>query len=109
MSVAAAQWAAIGTTARVVVTEPSALDVARSMVIDELAILDLACSRFRSDSEIAALSAADGQWLPVSDVLADVLACALQVAESTDGDVDPTMGMSNSPRAPAWCAFQPEW
>ncbi|MDQ1540892.1 MAG: FAD:protein transferase [Actinomycetota bacterium] len=92
MSVAAAQWAAIGTTARVVVTEPLALDAARRIVIDELAALDLACSRFRADSEIAALTAAAGSWVPVSDVLADVLACALEVARSTDGDVDPTMG-----------------
>ena len=92
MNVAAAQWPAIGTTARVVVTSPEALDAARRIVIDELAALDLACSRFRADSEIAALSAAAGSWLQVSDVLAEVLACALEVAESTDGDVDPTMG-----------------
>ena len=92
MNASAAQWSAIGTTARVVVTSPAALDAARSIVVDELAALDLSCSRFRADSEIAVLSAAAGSWVQVSDVLAEVLACALEVADSTDGDVDPTMG-----------------
>lgn len=89
---ATAEWAAIGTTARVVVTSPRHLDAARAIAHHELAALDRACSRFRSDSEIAAIVAADGEWTTISDVLVKILACALAVAERTKGDVDPTMG-----------------
>lgn len=92
VQLASAQWPAIGTTARIVVTDPSHLDAAQHIVVDELAQLDLACSRFRSDSEIAKLAMRGNAWTPVSELLADVLACALNVARLTDGDVDPTMG-----------------
>lgn len=92
MTLLTAQWPAIGTTACVVVTDPAHLDAAQRIVVDELAQLDVACSRFRSDSEIARLAARGSAWTAVSEVLADVLACALDVARSTDGDVDPTMG-----------------
>ena len=92
MTTATAEWPAIGTTARVVVTSPRHLDAARAIVVDELAALDRACSRFRADSEVAAIAEADGEWTPISEFLVDVLTCALAVAESTEGDVDPTMG-----------------
>jgi thiamine biosynthesis lipoprotein len=92
MTLPTAQWPAIGTTACVVVTEPSLLDAARRIVVDEVAKLDLACSRFRSDSEIARVAARGNAWTDVSEELAEVLACALEVARTTDGDVDPTMG-----------------
>jgi FAD:protein FMN transferase len=92
MTLPTAQWPAIGTTACVVVTEPAHLDAAQRIVVDELKALDLACSRFRPDSEIARLAARGNAWTHVSDVLAEVLACALDVARATDGDVDPTMG-----------------
>jgi thiamine biosynthesis lipoprotein len=89
---ATAQWPAIGTTARVVVTSPERIDAAQRIVVEELAALDLACSRFRSDSEIAGLAESPGAWVAVSAVLMEVLTCALEVAKATDGDVDPTMG-----------------
>ncbi|HZV27509.1 MAG TPA: FAD:protein FMN transferase [Acidothermaceae bacterium] len=92
MTLPTAQWPAIGTTASVVVTDPAYLDAARQIVVDELAQLDLACSRFRSDSEVARLATRGNAWTAVSEVLADVLTCALDVARVTDGDVDPTMG-----------------
>jgi FAD:protein FMN transferase len=92
MTLPTAQWLAIGTTARVVVTDSASLDAAQDIVVGELAQLDLACSRFRSDSEVAQLAARGNAWTSVSDVLAEVVACALDVARVTDGDVDPTMG-----------------
>ncbi len=73
MTLPSAQWPAIGTTALVVVTDQTHLDAAQHIVVDELAQLDLACSRFRDDSEIARLAARGNAWTPVSDVLADVL------------------------------------
>ena len=96
MTLPAARWPAIGTTAQVVVTDPAYLDAAQQIVVEELAQLDLACSRFRSDSEIARLAARGNAWTGVSEVLAEALACALDVARVTDGDVDPTMGTDMS-------------
>lgn len=92
MKPAAAEWAAIGTTVRVVVTSPKALWAARQILVKELHALDLACSRFRPDSEIAGLAVRAGRWTPVSEVLAEVLASALAAARDTGGVVDPTMG-----------------
>jgi thiamine biosynthesis lipoprotein len=90
--VAAADWRAIGTLVRVAVTDDDALPDARRMLIDDLAALDLACSRFRDDSEVVALDRAEGRPMQVSEVLADALAVALDAARLTDGDVDPTVG-----------------
>ncbi|HEX7106628.1 MAG TPA: FAD:protein FMN transferase [Acidothermaceae bacterium] len=88
----ACEWSAIGTTVRVVVSSPDRLFSARRIVVEEVQALDLACSRFRPDSEVARLAVNAGRWTPISGLLADVLECALAVARDTDGDVDPTMG-----------------
>ena len=84
----ATEWSAIGTTIRVAVTAPENLFAARQIMVAELQALDLACSRFRSDSEIARLTANAGNWTPISGLLTDVLECALAIADDTDGDVD---------------------
>ena len=57
----AARWPALGTTASVVVAEPPALGGARAAVEAELAAIDLACSRFRADSELSRLNAGAGR------------------------------------------------
>ena len=51
---------ALGTTATVAVTDPEALARARAVLERELEAIDLACSRFRSDSELVRLNAASG-------------------------------------------------
>jgi thiamine biosynthesis lipoprotein len=79
-----------GTTAVLLVTEPSALGSARLLADAELAAVDRACSRFRPDSELARLNRAAGAARPVSPVFADLIATALRAAELTDGLVDPT-------------------
>jgi FAD:protein FMN transferase len=91
---AAADWTAWTCRVRVVVTDPAALDEAREVLSAELAVVDTACSRFRDDSELAAVEDAAGAWTPVSPVLADLLAVGLAAAEATGGDVDPTVGAS---------------
>ena len=48
---------ALGTTALVVVAEPDALPSARETLIRQLRAVDLACSRFRPDSELVKLNA----------------------------------------------------
>ena len=79
------------------VTDPAKLAQARQLLADDLAALDLACSRFRPDSELAAVgNAARGApgpvTLPVSQLLAEAVEVSLRAAELTDGDVDPTLG-----------------
>jgi thiamine biosynthesis lipoprotein len=91
---AAASWRALGTLVHLVVTEPRCLAEARRLLEADLAAVDLACSRFRADSEICALRASGGQQ--VSPLLAEAIAVALRAAELTDGDVDPTVGAAMS-------------
>jgi thiamine biosynthesis lipoprotein ApbE len=91
---AAASWRALGTLVHLVVSEPRCLAEARRLLEADLAAVDLACSRFRADSEIFALRASGGQQ--VSPLLAEAIAVALRAAELTDGDVDPTVGAAMS-------------
>jgi thiamine biosynthesis lipoprotein len=60
----------------------------------ELAAIDLACSRFRADSELTAVNAAAGHTVEVSLLFAEAVRTAVVAAEQTDGDVDPTLGGS---------------
>jgi thiamine biosynthesis lipoprotein len=83
---------ALGTTAQVSVTDPAALESAVAAVEDELAAIDLACSRFRDDSELTALNRSGGRPFDASPLLVEALGVALRAAELTDGDVDPTVG-----------------
>ncbi len=89
---AAADWCALGTGVRLVVTDPALLDSCNLLLARHLAEVDAACSRFRTDSELAALEAALGRPVTVSPLLAEALAVALRAAEATDGAVDPTVG-----------------
>jgi len=89
---AAADWRALGTTVRLVVTDPALLDSCNLLLARHLAEVDAACSRFRPDSELAALDASSGRPVTVSPLLAEALAVALRAAEATDGAVDPTVG-----------------
>ena len=89
---ASADWNAIGTTIRLVVTDPAQLDSACTMLADDLAALDLACSRFRADSELVRLDGRAGKPTTVSALLAGAVRAALRGAQLTDGLVDPTVG-----------------
>ena len=81
-----------GTTAVLLVTRPGAIGEARSIADGLLDEVDLACSRFRPDSELSRLNAAGGEPTAVSAMFADLLAVALRAARLTGGDVDPTCG-----------------
>jgi thiamine biosynthesis lipoprotein len=87
-----ATFGVFGTTAVLLVTDPGALTRARGIADAELAAVDLACSRFRPDSELSVLNANRGQLTRVSKLFAELIAEALRAAELTDGDVDPTVG-----------------
>jgi FAD:protein FMN transferase len=89
---AADTFGVFGTTAVLLVTSEHAIGRARAIADDLLARVDLACSRFRPDSELARLNAADGTPVIVSPTFADLLAAAVRAARLTGGDVDPTCG-----------------
>jgi thiamine biosynthesis lipoprotein ApbE len=77
----------------VVVTNPDGLAVATEAVQRVVDAIDLACSRFREDSELSRLQAGGGRREGmVSPLLAQALATALRAAELSDGAVDPTVG-----------------
>jgi thiamine biosynthesis lipoprotein len=87
-----ARWRAIGTTAEVFVTHEAELPAARRILERELDAIDLACSRFREDSELARVNATPGQWVEVSKLFLEAADTALGAARATEGDVDPTVG-----------------
>ena len=91
---AAASFPALGTTAVVVVVDPSGLDAARAAVEDELAAIDVACSRFRDDSELMRVNASAGRTVHVGPLLLEALRVALRASDATDGIVSPALGRS---------------
>ena len=88
----ARSFGALGTTASVAVTDPHLLERATAIVRRELDAVDLACSRFRPDAELCRLYRRAGTPVRVSPLLFDALRVACDVAERTDGAVDPTVG-----------------
>ena len=90
-------WPALGMLVQLVVTSPGRLEAARELLEADLTALDLACSRFRGDSELVAIGnfargASSPVTVAVSPLLADAVAVSLRAAQLTDGDVDPTVG-----------------
>jgi thiamine biosynthesis lipoprotein len=83
---------AIGTTATIVVTDPDTADRAATLLRAEIEAIDIACSRFRPDSELEFLHQNSGRVVEVSPVLFEALEVALGVAKRTHGAVDPTVG-----------------
>lgn len=83
---------ALGTTVDLLVADPEALGPSRTLLEEELAAIDLACSRFREDSELTRLNRAQGRPVRISPLLVEALDVALEAARATDGDVDPTCG-----------------
>jgi FAD:protein FMN transferase len=81
-----------GTTATVLTTAADRLCVAVDAVRGQLASFDMACSRFRADSEIERVNGAAGRWVEVMPLLVDAVEVAVRAAALTDGDVDPTVG-----------------
>jgi thiamine biosynthesis lipoprotein ApbE len=88
----AADWTALGCAVRVVVRRPADLATAREVVAEELDAIDLACSRFRPDSELSLLAGSRGQRRTVSPLFAEAIATALDAAVTSGGDLDPTVG-----------------
>jgi thiamine biosynthesis lipoprotein ApbE len=84
---------ALGTTAVVLIADPDGdADAAVRIVKAEIAAIDAACSRFREDSELTRLNAAQGVAMVASPLLLDALDVAVRAARLTGGLVDPTVG-----------------
>lgn len=86
------EWSVWSTTARLVTSDPAAVEAGRRIVERELAAIDAAASRFRPDSEVVRLAAASGRPVTIGPLLAELVAVALDAAQQTDGAVDPTLG-----------------
>jgi thiamine biosynthesis lipoprotein len=85
---------AIGTTATLVTTDRQLQDQARAVLEAELCTIDHACSRFRPDSELAAVNRAGGVPVKVSPLFIEAVTAAIRAARVTGGLVDPTVGQA---------------
>jgi FAD:protein FMN transferase len=85
---------ALGSSATIGIADPAKQSLAQAQGVVESVIdaFDEACSRFRADSELSAVNAADGQPVQVSALMLEAVSAALRAARLTDGDVDPTVG-----------------
>jgi thiamine biosynthesis lipoprotein len=91
-TVAVAERAALGTSARVAVWPSDNLGLACATTDHVLAALDLQASRFRPDSELSRLNDAGGGLFMLGDGLAEAVGVALAAARWTGGLTDPTIG-----------------
>jgi thiamine biosynthesis lipoprotein len=94
MDIAGTSFRALGTTCIVLTTDPRDLTEAVELVGGVLDDVDLACSRFRPDSDLERVNATPGLWVHVGPILLEALGVAIRAAALTDGDVDPTVGAS---------------
>jgi thiamine biosynthesis lipoprotein len=90
--VASASFPALGTTAALWVTAEASLPPARRILANELDAIDVACSRFRPDSELSRLNRAAGRAVPVSPLLFEAIEAGLRGARLSGGAVDPSLG-----------------
>jgi FAD:protein FMN transferase len=86
------RFEALGTTAVVSVTDAGALNEAHDLLVEDLAAIDRACSRFRDDSELVRANARAGTPVRIGPLLAEALRIALNAAKESNGLVDPTLG-----------------
>lgn len=89
--IARAAFPALGSEGTVS-TEAHLVEGAREVVEAEVRAIDLACSRFRDDSELTALNHSSGRPFNASPLLAEAIEVALRAARQTGGAVDPTVG-----------------
>jgi FAD:protein FMN transferase len=87
-----ASFAAFGSMGVLALTDPTHVAAAQEAVERVVEAFDLACSRFRDDSELERVNRAGAAPAHVSELLLDAVEAALRAAELTDGDVDPTVG-----------------
>ena len=87
-----AQFHALGTRVGLAVTHAEATAPALGLLREEVTALDVACSRFRPDSDLSRVNAAAGSWVDVRPLLVEAVTTAVEVAQATGGLVDPCLG-----------------
>jgi thiamine biosynthesis lipoprotein len=92
LDLASVEFHALGTSATLSVTAREALPDAEAILRRELNAIDEAASRFRSDSEIAAVNMAGGRSVTVSPLFLEAVQVARRAARLTNGAVDLTVG-----------------
>ena len=90
-------WKAWGTTVRLDVTDPRAMPSALRIVRSCVREAERAADVDRRRAEVHRLVRAGGRPVRVTATLAALVAVALDVAERTDGAVDPTVGGATVP------------
>ena len=90
----AACFEALGTYVHLATNGSRQLDDAEAVAREVLAAVDQSCSRFRADSDLSLANASPGQRVHVDPLLAAAVHVAVEVAEDTDGLVDPLLGRS---------------
>jgi hypothetical protein len=87
-----ATWRAWSCTVRVTVDRDHAIEAASADLEALMHRVELACSRFRDDSEISQANARAGLPTPLSALATELVSTALTAAADSDGAVDPTVG-----------------
>lgn len=85
------EFRAVGTTCSAAVTEGGGAKRALEAARAEVELCEAALSRFRPDSDLSRLNAADGRWVAVDERLREALVLALRAREATNGRFDPTV------------------
>lgn len=85
-------FTSLGTGVRVLTATPGTLDKAAMAVQEVLQEIDVACSRFRDDSELCKLNRSGRQGMVVSPLLLTAIQAAKRACRLTEGAVDPTVG-----------------
>ncbi len=89
---AQARWSVWGLEASLTVTDKGMLAEAEELVRAVVAAVDLACSRFRNDSELMMLGPAMADGVTISATFRHLMEQSLFAAQLTEGCVDPTLG-----------------
>lgn len=85
-------WSIWGLEAHLVVRDEKQLMPAKALMDSVLHEVEMACSRFRDDSEVMRLARTGAKATPISPTLAMLVDGALQAANASDGNVDPLLG-----------------
>ena len=80
-------------TARYLTVDESEQATAEAIVREELALVDVACSRFREDSDLSKVNRNAGRWVTVSATFMEALAVAILASLNLPmATLDPTVG-----------------
>ncbi len=88
----AARFRALGTYVHVATQDGRQLPAAERLVAGVLGEVDRTCSRFREDSDLSRVNRQPGRRVDVDPLLVGAVGVALDVAQQTEGLVNPLLG-----------------